>query len=824
MKFKYLFIAIISLFITYNTSAQLQDTRICIDPGHGGHDPANDRKINLPHGLVFWESEGNLTTALHEKDLLTSMGAKVKMTRTSNNDSDDISLSSRVAIANGFNADYFQSNHTNAGYAGTNYSLVLFRGTDNNPTWTDAKEMGKIMAPNLQNLLKTTKNYNRGDKSFLGFNLGVLRNTNMPATLSEGSFHDLPQEGLRLKNNEYLKNYAWALTKSFCKYFNVNGFSTGRVGGVVKDKKTGKVLNNVQVTCSPGNKTYIGDDFYNGFYAIGDLEPGTYNLTFSRSGYIKQNKTISIKANKYIDMDISLLPDNNGKPYADFKILGLPAGAGDILTFDASASADDTMIIKYTWDFGDGSPLDTGKIVKHSFSKDSTFTVTLTVTDNSNNESSISKFVKIETTPPKAPELLYVKAINNHKGVKIKWRSVSNENIAGYRIYYNINPFDESINILADTNVLKPNVHEYQVDSISGDLSYYFSIKAVKPSGTESEPSDRYGIMHYPFDEHNKKLLIVDGFHRKSSYTKNYHSFASVSYLYPLYSIYAHIDVTTCVNYSIINGDIKLEDYDIVIWFLGDESTQDETFNNTEQNKVKQYLKNGGKILVTGSEIAWDLDHKGSNTDKAFYHDYLKAKYVEDGTTGRSPAKGTDAFSGVTLHYGVNYIEDYPDVIAPNGGSHTFFRYNQGSVAGIGYKGTFGGSTQQGALVNLGFTLESTNNKSELKAFFEKLLKYFDTKTKIKDTEIENNAGKIRVYPTVFNDDIFIESQFDNNKQATIILYNLKGQMVYSSKILLKNKTKNSLNLNIVPGGMYILKVLSTKNSWSFKIIKKKTM
>ncbi|HHH52856.1 MAG TPA: PKD domain-containing protein, partial [Bacteroidetes bacterium] len=524
------------------------------------------------------------------------------------------------------------------------------------PDWPDAKYMGSIMAPNLQDLLETTKYYNRGDLSFLGFNLGVLRNTNMPATLSEGSFHDVPAEGLRLKNSEYSKNYAWALAKSYCKYFNVDGFSTGRVGGIITDRSTGEVINNIEVTCQPGNKTYVGDEFYNGFYAIGELDPGTYTLTFSRSGYFDVQKTVVIKANKYTDVDVSLPLSNNGAPYVDFDVIGLPAAAHDTLIFDASKSVDDGQIIKYEWVFGDSIYLDTGKIVKFAFNADGEYPVKLTLTDDESNVSSLTKIVTIKTEEAKMPDLLSVEWINDFKGVKIKWKKISQKSLVGYRIYYNVNPFDKNLNILADTNLLKPDTTQFIVDSLGNENEYVFWIVGVNTAGDEGKPSDMYGVLHHPF-HNNKKLLIVDGFDRIASYPNPSHTFTCTKYITGLLDAEGHVDVNSCANESIITGDIAMQDYDIVIWYLGDESTIDETFSAPEQNKVKDFLTAGGKMLVTGSEIGWDLDQKGSTTDKDFYHNYLKAAFVEDGATGRSPARGLSGtgFEGVTLHYGLVY-------------------------------------------------------------------------------------------------------------------------------------------------------------------------
>ena len=819
MRYKYIFL-IIFLFIGNISFGQLQGVKICIDPGHGGHDPANDRRIPLPHGLVFWESEGNLMTGFHERDLLESLGASVKMTRTANDDSDDIALSSRVAIANAFGADYFQSNHTNAGSSGINYSLVLFNGTDNSPTWPDAKAMGAIIGPNLQDLLRTTRNYNRGDRSFLGFNLGVLRNTNMPATLSEGSFHDIPAEALRLKNSEYSKNYAWALVKSFCKYFNVDGFATGRIGGIATNRQSGDVINNIQVTVQPGNKTYIGDDFYNGFYGF-DLDPGTYTLTFSRTGFFDVEKTVTITANKYMDLDVSLPVNLNGAPYADFDILGLPAGALDTVTFDATNSYDDGQIVKYEWFVNDSIALDTGKIIKYAFSADGQYNITLKLTDDEDKISSLTKSVKIATEPPKIPVLISVEWINDNKGVKIKWKKNTQSSLAGYRIYYNINPFLENLNILADTNVLKPDVTEFEIDSLGNENMYVFWIQAVNKAGYASDNSDMYGVMHYPFGS-NKKVLIVDGFHRRSSYPNYSHTFASSCYLTGLWDALGHVDVSTALNDDIIIGKTDLSDFDIVIWFLGDESTIDETFSAVEQNKVKDYLNQGGKLFVTGSEIGWDLDEKGSSTDKNFYHNYLKASFVEDGSVGRAPAQGISgyAFEGVTLHYGVVYTEDYPDVLAPETGAESIMKYNQGSVAGIAYKGVFGSGSAPGAVVNIGFPLETVSNRYEIKVFMEKLLKYFDATTSTGDLFENVNNNNFKVYPTVFHNSINLLPDINIKTPVKINIYNLNGKSVYSSNMTISKGEKKEILLNSISNGIYILKINSENKEWNYKIFK----
>ena len=45
---------------------------------------------------------------------------------------------------------------------------------------------------------------------------------------------------------------------------------------------------------------------------------------------------------------------------------------------------------------------------------------------------------------------------------------------------------------------------------------------------------------------------------------------------------------------------------------------------------MKAFLDEGGNLLVSGSELAWDLDYRGNTTDKAFLSDYLKVAYAAD--------------------------------------------------------------------------------------------------------------------------------------------------------------------------------------------------
>ncbi len=151
---------------------------------------------------------------------------------------------------------------------------------------------------------------------------------------------------------------------------------------------------------------------------------------------------------------------------------------------------------------------------------------------------------------------------------------------------------------------------------------------------------------------------------------------------------------------KLLDGTINLNTYDLVIWILGDESTSDETFSSEERNLVAAYLENGGKLFVSGSEIAWDLEGSSSATMQKtqFLRDYLKSKFIADDSNifGVSGVDSTD-FSGLGFGYGIQsngspYLEDYPDIIDTTGGSIPIMKYNAVSTAGIAYTGSFNNS------------------------------------------------------------------------------------------------------------------------------------
>ncbi len=315
------------VLLSIKINAQNFDSlRIYINPGHGGHNPSNDRYI--PE-TGFWESEGNLSKGLYLRDILLDMNADIRMSRTQNRDQDDLPLSQIVADANNFDADYFHSIHSNAWNGERNYTLLLFQGFDNAPTYPEAKQMGEIISTQIYTAHRTSTHYNRGDFDFYGTGkpyLGVFKGLLMPGTLSEGSFHDYIPESWRLKDEAYLKHEAWAIARSFVHFYGLTPMPFGEIAGIVRipdqsvsyfflsstnDRK--KPINNIRVTLQPGNIVYSGDSLNNGFFLFDKLAPGNYKVIYEAEDYAKDSTEVMVTANKtvFADKFLTLAPNYN---------------------------------------------------------------------------------------------------------------------------------------------------------------------------------------------------------------------------------------------------------------------------------------------------------------------------------------------------------------------------------------------------------------------------------------------------------------------------------------------------------------------------------
>ena len=297
----------------FSPAQTLNGVKFCIDPGHGGNNPANDRRIELDPGNVFWESEGNFQKALRLDTLLRAQGAWVILTRYTNSypNDDEPTLSQRWQLANANNVNWFHSIHSNAFNGSTNYTLVLLKEniSTRQPAFPQALTMSNIVSPKIKAFLRTPGTAQvHLDYTFYGgpnggFNLGVLNGLTMPGELSEGSFHDVLSEYRKLQNRAYNKMESYALRNSFMQYWTVPADAQGIVAGFQTEFGTGRALNYSRVVLLPGNRVYTGDQFNNGFFMFDQLVPGQYQVRFETPGYTTDSASFTMTSGATVFID-----------------------------------------------------------------------------------------------------------------------------------------------------------------------------------------------------------------------------------------------------------------------------------------------------------------------------------------------------------------------------------------------------------------------------------------------------------------------------------------------------------------------------------------
>lgn len=432
-------------------------------------------------------------------------------------------------------------------------------------------------------------------------------------------------------------------------------------------------------------------------------------------------------------------------------------------------------------------------------------------------------YVPVTTTdldliPPSPPVLKYIKKDSTNY-FTIAWEPPTDTDLKGYRLYYSID--GTNYNLRDNETVLTSslNSRKYYFNQTTPLFLKLYAVDTAAIANI-SNPSDIYGIRML---NDNKKILIVDGFDRyggSGSWANPYHDFA-VSHARSF-----NLSFETCANEQVINETINLNDYELVIWILGDESTANETFSNIERTKVASYLESGGKLFVSGSEIAWDLEGSDSATSQQtqFLRTYFKAKYIADDSNiyGVSGVDSTQ-FAGLGFGYGVisngsPYTEDYPDVIDTAYGSIPILKYNVLSTAGIAYTGSFNNSQNIGQLIYLAFPFETINLTDARSQVMTAALKYFgliQTSDAIENEFIPNSFSLSQNYPNPFNPNTKIRFSIPGNAETrhgvSLRIYDVLGNEVST----LVNEPKESgsyeveFNAGSLASGVYIYRLVT---------------
>ncbi|WP_078551202.1 N-acetylmuramoyl-L-alanine amidase [Bacillus alkalicellulosilyticus] len=176
-------------------------TRIFIDPGHGGSDSGA-----VGNGLQ--EKHLTLDISSRIRDMLLNEYENVEVSMSRTNDV-SVSLSERASQANQWQADYFISIHVNAG-GGTGFESYIHT--------SQASRTVQLQRLMHSAIINETNVRDRGRKTA---NFAVLRETSMPAILTENLFIDNPNDADLLSSSSFLNKIARGHVNGIVQAFNL---------------------------------------------------------------------------------------------------------------------------------------------------------------------------------------------------------------------------------------------------------------------------------------------------------------------------------------------------------------------------------------------------------------------------------------------------------------------------------------------------------------------------------------------------------------------------------------------------------------------------
>jgi len=407
--------------------------------------------------------------------------------------------------------------------------------------------------------------------------------------------------------------------------------------------------------------------------------------------------------------------------------------------------------------------------------------------------------------------------IINSGSDKIKLLLPTDSNVESYKVFISndgIN-FNPEISCSPDSLI---------ISGLNEDSVYYFRLKAVNQAGESPYSEVLAGI---PSSNLSKNVLIVNGFDRASegntyNFIRQHASAFSSNKQY----------FNSATNEAVNDGTVKLSDYHITDYILGEESTVDETFSNSEQTIIANYLKNGGNLFGSGSEIAWDLDYKGSSTDKNFIWNYLKSQYFADAPFNTSGTyysvqlvendfiQNINQFNFDNGTHGTINVK-WPDVIKPINGSSGFLKYSaldiQSGFSGILYEGMFPNGTIPAKIVVLGFPFETIYPEEIRDTLISQIITFFNSTVDINNIE-DNIVKEYKLeqnYPNPFNPSTTIKysiprsTELHSVKNTTLKVFDILGREVAT----LINEVQKSGNYEVnfdasnLSSGIYFYKL-----------------
>ena len=232
-----------------------------------------------------------------------------------------------------------------------------------------------------------------------------------------------------------------------------------------------------------------------------------------------------------------------------------------------------------------------------------------------------------------------------------------------------------------------------------GKISYYFEVK-TSDGKVKRLPANK----DYSFDVVSSIYLLVDD--DKGRKFEDYYVEALKKGGYPV-AVHNRSSGPVTLN--------QLHSASAVIWYVGSDSS--ETLVKEDQKVLTEYLKNGGKLLVMGQDLGYEL----KKTD--FYQDVMKAKFVEDTSKIKDIEGNTGTFlDGFEFSVKGNSSEGqkYPEIVSARDGGFVLASYTNGKGAAIGV------DSDKCRIAYFGLGLEGIDGASKRAEFIDKVMNWLE--------------------------------------------------------------------------------------------------
>ena len=274
-------------------------------------------------------------------------------------------------------------------------------------------------------------------------------------------------------------------------------------------------------------------------------------------------------------------------------------------------------------------------------------------------------------------------------------------------------------------------------------------------------------------------------------------------------------------SYAVTNADvmsdlIDAEAYHDVFTFWMNISYTFPTLSDRQAEALKVFMNEGHNVFIGGQDIGWDImsgaeNANGTAITRDFYTNYLKAKFINDGSSANNqlkvaandPIYGGVPNSPIIDVFGGNL---YPDQIDAGVGAQVIFNYNtEAKHAAIMYE------AENYRSVYFGIGLEMIGNttvRNQIIALTRAWLA--DEMVGVEYSAAVNALLNGQNYPNPAKEFTYIKVT-EAAKGGSIEIYNMNGQVISNQNI--DSSLLTRIDVSQLPEGVYVYRVISGNNT-----------